>query len=155
MNAMLFWSLASFATLVVAGLSFYAWSLWREVRRREAFREDEIRRAHEQCLFSLEAISGAMLAEQMDLVEGALRCKVLLEIIDPGLMEREAFRPFAAVHGQTAHLHTHSARKALTPRQRMQEDHERLNVAEEHKVSLLEAAQAVADFKAHWPRSLH
>lgn len=155
MSVALFWSLAALALAIVAGLAFYAHTLWKEVRRRQAFRDDEMRRARENCLFSLGALAAAMRAEQIDLVEGALRCKVLLEIIDPGLVEREAFRVFSTVHAETRHLHTHSARKELTSRQRMEEDRQRMAVESTHKRALLDAAQAVETFKQRWPESLH
>lgn len=154
MNEVTAYLLLGVALVVVAGLGGYAWSLWREVRRREAFRQDEVRRANENCLESLDAIAKAMLQEQVDLVEGALRCKVLLEIIDPILLEREPFRVFATVQARTAHLHTHSARKNLTPRQRMQEDRERIGIEDEHRQDVMDAAQAVIVFREKWPASL-
>lgn len=154
MNEITAWLLLGVASIVVAGLVIYALKLWREVKRREAFRRDEIRRANANCLESLEMIAGAMLAEQVDLVEGSLRCKVLLEIIDPALMERAAFQVFVEVHQRTAHLHTHSARGSLTPRERLREDRQRLAVEEALRDRVREAARAVLDFKQCWPASL-
>ncbi|WP_431023290.1 DUF2489 domain-containing protein [Halomonas sp. H5] len=155
MSTSLALGLLALALLILAGLSGYAWSLWREVKRREAFRADELRRAHEQCLEGLDAVARAMLSEQVDITEGALRCKVMLEIIDPRLIEREDFRVFGEVHARTAHLHTHSARQALSPRERFKEDKERLAVEDELKVSALAAAKAILVFKQRWPQSLH
>lgn len=148
------WLLLGAAVIVVVGLGSYALSLWREVKRREAFRRDEIRRANDNCLESLGMIASAMLVEQVDLIEGSLRCKVLLEIIDPGLLDRPEFRVFGEVHQRTGHLHTHSARQALTPRERLQEDRQRLAVEDELQGSVREAAGAVLDFKQRWPASL-
>lgn len=147
--------LLGIALTILAGLGTYAWTLWKEVRRREAFRRDEARRANENCLESLEAIARAMLQEQVDPTEGALRCKVLLEIIDPALMERQSFRVFGDIQARTAHLHTHSARRALSPRERVKEDRQRLVVEEEYRQELLAAARAVLEFKSNWPSSLH
>lgn len=148
------WLLLGAAAIVVVGLGSYALTLWREVKRREAFRRDEIRRANDNCLESLGMIASAMLVEQVDLVEGSLRCKVLLEIIDPGLLDRPEFRVFGEVHQRTGHLHTHSARQALTPRERLQEDRQRLAVEDELQGNVREAAGAVLDFKQRWPASL-
>ncbi|GAA0556135.1 DUF2489 domain-containing protein [Halomonas salifodinae] len=155
MSTSLALGLLALALIILAGLSGYAWSLWREVKRRKAFRADELRRAHEQCLEGLDAVARAMLSEQVDITEGALRCKVMLEIIDSRLIEREDFRVFGEVHARTAHLHTHSARQALSPRERFKEDKERLAVEDELKASALAAAKAVLVFKQRWPRSLH
>ena len=155
MNVVMAWVLGGVALLTIAGLAFYAYRLWREVKRREAFKLDEVRRAHEQCLTSLEIIARAMLEGQMDLIEGALRCKVLLEIIDPALIQRRSFNVFYVVYSRTTHLHTHSARKDLTSEARRQEDRERQTVAEEFASPLASAAREILVFKQEWPASLH
>lgn len=140
---------------IIAGLGAYAYTLWQEVRRRDAWRQDELRRAHENCLENLEMVAAALLQEQVDITEGSWRIKVLLEILDPRLSERPDFQPFGDVHARTRHLHTHSARKALTPRERMREDRERLEVEAELRQPVLDAARAVLEFRRGWPDSLH
>ncbi len=139
----------------IAGLAAYAFTLRREVRRREALRIEEQRRAHDNCLENLELVASALLQEQVDVTEGAWRCKVLLEILDSRLMERPAFQAFGEVYARTRHLHTHSAREALTPRERFREDRERLAVEDEMRGAVLEAARAALAFRRDWPRSLH
>ncbi|QTF91190.1 DUF2489 domain-containing protein [Halomonas sp. BM-2019] len=140
---------------IIAGLAAYAFTLWREVRRRRAYREEEEQRAHDNCLENLELVASALIQEQVDVTEGAWRCKVLLEILDPRLLEREAFRPFGEVHARTRHLHTHQARQALSPRERFKEDRERLAVEEEFRDAVLDAARAALEFRRGWPGSLH
>ncbi|MFG6136958.1 MULTISPECIES: DUF2489 domain-containing protein [unclassified Halomonas] len=147
--------LLGIALAIVAGLAAYAVTLWREVRRRKAFREEELRRAHENCLENLELVASALQQEQVDITEGAWRCKTLLDILDPSLVERPEFRAFGEVHGRTRHLHTHSARQALTPKARFQEDRERLAVEDEMRDAVIEAAGAVLRFRREWPASLH
>lgn len=154
MSVVVGWSLVVLAVLVVAGLGGYAWRLWREVQRREAARREELERAHRNCLESLEAIATAMLGDQVDLVEGALRCKVLLDIIDPALLEREDFKVFAEVYRRTEHLHTHSSRQDLSAKQRFAEDRERIALQEERYTALHEAAQKVLVLKSEWPAGL-
>lgn len=140
---------------IIAGLAAYAFTLRRELRRRRAFREEEERRARDNCLENLEMVASALLQEQVDVTEGAWRCKVLLEILDPRLLERPAFQAFGEVHARTRHLHTHSAREALTPRERLREDNERLVVEDEMREAILEAARAALAFRRDWPGSLH
>ncbi|MBA2777304.1 DUF2489 domain-containing protein [Billgrantia kenyensis] len=140
---------------IVAGLAAYAFTLWQEVKRREAFREEELRRAHENCLSNLEIVASSLIQEQVDITEGAWRCKLLLDILDPRLLERPDFQAFAEVYSRTQHLHTHSARQALTPRERMREDRERLEVEAEWRQPVLEAAGRVLEFRRGWPESLH
>ncbi|MBZ0330297.1 DUF2489 domain-containing protein [Halomonas sp. ANAO-440] len=140
---------------IIAGMGAYAFTLWREINRRQAAKQDEIQRAHTNCLENLEIVASSLLQEQVDVTEGAWRCKVLLEILDPQLLERPAFRPFGEVYARTQHLHTHSARKALTPRDRMREDRERLEVEAELRQPVLKAAAEVLEFRRTWPGSLH
>ncbi|MGM0913630.1 MAG: DUF2489 domain-containing protein [Pseudomonadota bacterium] len=147
--------LAGLALVIIAGLGAYAFTLWREVRRRRASQQEELKRAHDNCLENLEMVASALLQEQVDITEGAWRCKVLLEILDSRLLERESFRPFGEVHELTRHLHTHEARQALSPKERFKEDKERFAVEEEHRHAVLEAARAALAFRRDWPASLH
>ena len=147
--------MSSTTALILAGLAAYALTLWREVHRRRVSQQDELRRAHDNCLENLELVASALLQEQVDITEGAWRCKVLLEILDSRLLERDSFRPFGEVHARTRHLHTHEARQALSPKQRFQEDKERFAVEEEHRHAVLEAARAALVFRRDWPASLH
>ncbi|RAW08974.1 DUF2489 domain-containing protein [Halomonas elongata] len=140
---------------IVAGLGVYAYVLWREVRRRQAFREEELRRAHDNCLENLELVANALQQGQVDITEGAWRCKTLLDILDPSLVSRPEFLAFAEVHERTRHLHTHSARQALTPRARFQEDRERLKVEDEWRDEVIKAASHALVFRRGWPDSLH
>ncbi|MEQ6917563.1 DUF2489 domain-containing protein [Halomonas aquatica] len=140
---------------IIAGLGAYAFKLWKEVQRRQDFQKNELRRAHDNCLENLELVASALAQEQVDITEGAWRCKVLLEILDQNLTQRPDFQAFEEVHRRTRHLHTHSARKALSPRERMQEDRERLVVEDEMREPVLKAATAVIEFRRGWPDSLH
>ncbi|MCL7939007.1 DUF2489 domain-containing protein [Halomonas sp. ATCH28] len=147
--------LLGLALATIAGLGAYAYTLWKEVQRRKAFREEELQRAHRNCLENLEMVASALVQEQVDITEGSWRCKVLLEILDQKLTERPDFQAFDEVHRRTRHLHTHSARQALSPRDRFREDRERLAVEEEFREPVLKAAAAVVEFRRGWPGSLH
>ena len=143
------------AVLIIAGLVVYAHKLRSEVKRREAFRLEEERRAQQNSLENLDYVVSALVQEQVDITEGSWRCKVLLEIVDPSLSERPEFQAFAEVYNRTRHLKTHSARKQLTPRERMQEDKERLAVEDEMRPAVLAAAAEVIKWRAKGPSALH
>ncbi|MCP1314677.1 MULTISPECIES: DUF2489 domain-containing protein [unclassified Halomonas] len=155
MNSILALVLLVVGIAVVAGLGVYALTLRKEVKRREAFRLDEDRRAQQNSLENLDYVASALVQEQVDITEGAWRCKVLLEIIDPSLTEREEFQAFADVYNRTRHLKTHSARKQLTPRARMQEDKERLEVENDMRPAVLSAARSVLEWRARGGSALH
>lgn len=143
------------AVAVIAALSLYALYLKREVRRRKEFREEENRRAIQNGLENLDYVVGALAQEQVDITEGCWRCKVLLELVDPSLTERDEFQAFAKVHARTQHLKTHTAREQLTPRDRMKEDKERLQVEDEMRDDVLAAARAVMAWRAKGSSALH
>lgn len=147
--------LLAIAGVIVVGLAAYAMTLRKEVKRREAFRLDEDRRAQQNSLQNLDYVASALVQEQVEITEGSWRCKVLLEIVDPSLAERPEFQAFAEVYNRTRHLKTHSARKQLTPRERMQEDKERLAVEDEMRADVLAAAQAVIQWRAKGASALH
>lgn len=143
------------AMAVIVGLCLYAWSLRKEVKRREAYRRDEDARAQQNSLENLDYVASALVQEQVDITEGAWRCKVLLEIIDPSLTEKVEFQAFADHYQRTQHLKTHSARQQLSPRERMQEDKERLMAENEMREAVLAAAKAVLEWRAKAPSALH
>ena len=130
--------LLTVAIAVIVGLCFYAWSLRKEVSRREAYRRDEDARAQQNSLENLDYVASALVQEQVDITEGAWRCKV-----------------FAEHYSRTQHLNTHSARQQLTARERMQEDKERVMAENDLRESVLEAAQAVLKWRAKGKSALH
>jgi exopolyphosphatase/pppGpp-phosphohydrolase len=155
MNATFAIILLAVAIAVIIGLCIYAWMLRKEVGRREAYRREEDTRAQQNSLENLDYVASALVQQQVDITEGAWRCKVLLEIIDPSLTEKPQFQAFAELYNRTKHLKTHSARQQLTPRERMQEDKERLIVEDEMRKEVLDAAQAVLEWRAKGPSALH
>lgn len=143
------------AMAVIAGLAVYAYRLRQEVKRRDAFRVAEDQQAQLNSLENLDWVTAALVQEQVDVTEGAWRCKVLLEIIDPSLTERPDFKAFSELYEQTKHLKTHSARQQLTPRERMQEDRERLEAERQMRSEVLAAAQAVIAWRNKGGQGLH
>jgi len=147
--------LLSVAVVVIAGLAGYAYRLREEVKRRDAFRVAEDQQAQLNSLENLDWVTAALVQEQVDVTEGAWRCKVLLEIIDPSLTERPDFQAFSELYERTKHLKTHSARQQLSPRERMQEDRERLEAEQQLRSDVLAAAQAVITWRQKGRQGLH
>lgn len=143
------------AVVVIVGLAGYAYRLRQEVKRRDAFRVAEDQQAQLNSLENLDWVTAALVQEQVDVTEGAWRCKVLLEIIDPSLTERPDFQAFSELYERTKHLKTHSARQQLSPRERMQEDRERLDAEQQMRSDVLAAAQAVITWRQKGSHGLH
>ncbi|NYS60885.1 DUF2489 domain-containing protein [Vreelandella salicampi] len=155
MNLMTAVILVVVGIIIIAGLAAYAYTLRSEVKRREAFRTEEEQRAQQNSLENLDYIVGALLQEQVNITEASWRCKVLLEIIDPSLAEREEFKAFAVLYDRTRHLKTHSERNQLTPRERMREDKERMTVEDEMRGDVMAAAKEVSAWRAKGKSALH
>ncbi|SES17976.1 Protein of unknown function [Vreelandella subterranea] len=143
------------AVVVIVALAGYAYRLRKEVKRRDAFRVAEDQQAQLKSLENLDWVTAALVQEQVDITEGAWRCKVLLEIIDPSLTEKPEFQAFAEHYELTKHLKTHSARQQLTPRERMEEDRERLAAEEQMRDAVLAAAQSVLTWRKKGGQGLH
>lgn len=141
--------------VIIGTLAIYAARLRQEVKRREAFRREEDTRAITNSLENLDYVTKALVQGQVEITEGAWRCKVLLEIIEPSLASREEFSAFSEVYSRTQHLKTHSARSQLTPRERMAEDKERLQVESDMRKSVIQAAKAVIQWRSHDGKTLH
>lgn len=143
------------AVVAIAVLAVYAYRLRKEVKRRVAFRVAEEQQAQLKSLENLDWVTAALVQEQVEVTEGAWRCKVLLEIVDPSLTEKPEFQAFAEHYERTKHLKTHSARQQLTPRERMEEDRERLAAEEQMRSAVLAAAQAVIIWRKKGEQGLH
>ncbi|MFC0268468.1 DUF2489 domain-containing protein [Kushneria aurantia] len=131
--------------VIVAALTGVAWRQYRELRRRHDASRHEVLKRQQHCIDSLEVIGRAMLAEQMDLVEGCLRSRVIVDHLNPELLREEPFEVIARVSEEADHLHTHQARARLSPAQRMREDGERIELADRYRDRIMRAAQTMAD----------
>ncbi|MFC0338559.1 Protein of unknown function [Kushneria avicenniae] len=137
------------AIAIVGILLAIVWRMYGELQRRRLRQEQEQAQAEYQCLSNLNVIGRAMQEGQMDLVEGCLRARVIIDILDSGWWQDKELGIIADVSDSVAHLHTHQARSALTARERMQEDRYRLQVINEHEDNILVAARNLIDRTSH------
>lgn len=132
------------ALLAVTGLAWVALRMTREVARRRQAQRQRMLAGERRCLDGLQVIGRALLAGQVDVVEGCLRARVLIDHVDPALFEDAEIAVIARVSDETAHLHTHQARAALSPRARFEEDRCRTRVADRHHPAIMVAARRMA-----------
>ncbi|RKR06122.1 uncharacterized protein DUF2489 [Kushneria sinocarnis] len=121
------------AVVIVFALAAYAWSLHRELARRRQAWLSERDRARDYCFESLDVIGRAVLADQVDLVEGCIRISVMLDILGQEFDPQGEFAIFDRIRQRTEHLHTHEARAQLTPGERLREDRDRLHIAADER----------------------
>ena len=90
---------------------------------------------------SIKVIAQCMLDEQIELSEGCIRIKVLLDHVAPEFHKDPYFKIFTQVYEATQHMPTHEARKEADKKLIMKLDLERLTLEDEHKEAILSASR--------------
>lgn len=138
-------ALLTLAALVLLGLC--AWLGWvllrlrRQQQRRSAGRralEEHNQAEHEHRRHSIELISMAALAGDCDLSEACIRIRNLIGYY-PGLVEDPRFLVIDRMYEEIRHFDTHGERTALPPRERAEQDRQRLEIEDRYRRDLLAA----------------
>lgn len=120
MSETLIYSLIALNLVIIAGLGIYVYRLLKaeKIKREEAqakadrfAQELADRRLH--IIESLRVIGQAVLNEEIPLTEASIRCKVLLDNLDPQLAGNETYSVFNAVYEESKHIPRLEAWKAL------------------------------------------
>lgn len=141
--------LLSLALAVVAGLACYALLLWRRVWRNE--RALTAQRAYEQArrkaglAEDLRILASCLLDEQVPLIEGAIRIKVLLDNYDPALSQDPRCEVFQTLYDATAQIPTHAAWKALDKAERRRHEAHFSALELQHKAAARQSARWLLD----------
>ncbi|MBU2113864.1 MAG: DUF2489 domain-containing protein [Gammaproteobacteria bacterium] len=140
------------AAVIVAALAFYAgkllWQLQQQTKQRQ---QDELQ--YQQKLAdkrryltdSIILICRAMLEQQCELSEGALRVWVLLDHLQPD-RQPDPVLSYPGLHQMyqvVKDMPTHEARKQQTKQQLFQQDKIRLNAEQELKQAILADSKAL------------
>ncbi|MBR9869427.1 MAG: DUF2489 domain-containing protein [Oceanospirillales bacterium] len=106
--------------LIVIGLGIYILRLVRQQKQKRIDAElklqkiaAEVRDHRLHIIESLQVISRAILNEEIPLTEAGIRCKVLLDNLDPQLAQSEAYIVFNEVFEQSKHIPRMEAWKKL------------------------------------------
>jgi len=128
---------------IIAGLSYVAWRELKKVAELDAAKakKDQERRAHLQ--MSVDAIARAVIAEQCDVSEGALRLKPLLDATDPSWTDRSDLRAILTLAEALADQPIKEARKALEKQERMRLDLARMRLEADHGEQVKAACQVL------------
>ncbi|RMF14836.1 MAG: DUF2489 domain-containing protein [Gammaproteobacteria bacterium] len=92
---------------------------------------------------SIQVIAQCMLTGQVELSEGCLRIKVLLDHLSPDWAQDERLVIFETVYEQLKDFPTHSARKAQTKQETFRQDKQRWKIEDDNKEALLSAARVL------------
>lgn len=133
------------AALLVIALSLYAWYLWRQVWTIQKRKAEADRAQQERLAGDLRILAGSLLDEQVPLIEGAIRIKVLLDNFSSSLTGSEECRVFHELYDATAHIPTHADWKALSKAERRIHEHHFRELELQYKGEARRAAQWLID----------
>lgn len=133
------------ALLLAVSLGAYAWLLWRRVwaqqHARTAAREEQQARLGGD----LTILASSLLDEQLPLIEGAIRIKVLLDNYDSDLSGDAHCAVFHQLFEATADVPTHAAWKALDKDARRSFEKRFHELELQHKAAARAAARWLLD----------
>lgn len=131
--------------LLIAALAVYAWHLWRRVWAQQRARDEAREERQDRLGGDLNILASSLLDEQLPLIEGAIRIKVLLDNYDSALSNDSRCQVFHRIFDATADVPTHAAWKALdkTERRRFEKRFNELEL--QHKAAARTAARWLLD----------
>lgn len=131
--------------LLIAALAVYAWYLWRRVWAQQRAQDEAREERQDRLGGDLNILASSLLDEQLPLIEGAIRIKVLLDNYDSALSNDSRCQVFHLIFDATADVPTHAAWKALdkTERRRFEKRFNELEL--QHKAAARTAARWLLD----------
>ncbi|WP_019340669.1 DUF2489 domain-containing protein [Stutzerimonas stutzeri] len=133
------------ALLLVVVLAGYALHLWRKVWRREQQLADVQLQQHAALAADLRVLAGSLLDEQVPLIEGAIRIKVLLDNYDTTLGQDPRCQVFQVLFEETAQVPRHEAWKALDRSERRHHEARFSALELQHKAEARRSARWLLD----------
>ena len=131
--------------LLIAALAVYAWHLWRRVWAQQRAQDEAREERQDRLGGDLNILASSLLDEQLPLIEGAIRIKVLLDNYDSTLSNDSRCQVFHVLFEATADVPTHAAWKALDKSERRRFE-KRFNELElQHKAAARIAARWLLD----------
>ncbi|MCQ4286968.1 DUF2489 domain-containing protein [Pseudomonas stutzeri] len=131
--------------LLVVALAGYALHLWRRVWRREQQLADQHAQQHAALAADLRVLAGSLLDEQVPLIEGAIRIKVLLDNYDSNLSQDPRCQVFQTLFEATEQVPTHTAWKALDKTERRRHEANFSALELQHKAAARRSARWLLD----------
>lgn len=144
----LLWSLIILGLLAIVALLLYIRKLLKGLKDLKEQQQVLEQQAEEKqktlqldVVDSLKVITTVMLDDQLDLSEGCLRIKVLIDNLDISLHEDERFKIFSVMAAELAHMPTHDARKQVEKKILRKLDEQRFKLEAKHREEIRKAAK--------------
>lgn len=133
------------ATLLVGTLAGYALYLWRRVWRNKRLLAEAQTKRHAALAEDLRILASSLLDEQLPLIEGAIRIKVLLDNYDSALGQDPRCEVFQKLFEATEQVPTHAAWKALDSKERRRHEANFSALELQHKAAARRSARWLLD----------
>lgn len=150
MSQTMLWVAIIISTLIAIFLLIYSLKMWQKIntlKQTNAAIQDEqdqlIQTTQLKAAESIKHIAQFMAEEQVELTEGCIRIKVLLDHVAPQLHDHPTFGIFNQMYLATEHMPTHDARKATDKKTIFKLDTERLQLEADNKEAILAASQQI------------
>lgn len=134
--------------LLIIGLSVYAIILWRQVFINNKKIQQLQQQQKQQLLEAINIIARTMVEQDLNSTEGCIRLRVLLEKLDPELLESDEYKVIDDMYQRSKEFATHKARRSLPITERLIQDQQREAMEEELKQEIKNAAQALGNLSA-------
>jgi len=137
---------------IVAGLGVIAVLCWFILKKTHEIKshqkkiaQKEAQQAEQRTYLtdSIKVITMAMLDDQVELSEGCIRVKVLIDHLDAAMHELDDFKIFDIMYRATEHMPTHDARKQVDKNFINKLDQQRFALEQKHRVSIRKASKAL------------
>jgi len=123
---MSFWTIAAIVgVVIIIGLAFYAGKLLFMVKAQRQKEEAFLAEHNEKLLKSVRIIAAAMVEEQCDFSEGAIRIRVLTDHLLPYKDYQPQFPALFDLYDRVKDMPTHDARKTMDKKERFKQDMQR------------------------------
>lgn len=140
------WLLIGAGLLICLGLVWFILRQLRVLRNARQVRLERESRQIRQRLYLVESVrvlARSMLEDQIELSEGCIRIKVLLDNLAPELHQDPRFQIFQTMYDAMAHMPTHEVRQQTDKRFVRKLDHQRYSLEREHRQAIRVAAETL------------
>ncbi|MFC3150952.1 DUF2489 domain-containing protein [Litoribrevibacter euphylliae] len=118
---------------IIAGLSYWAWNLTQQVKKKEKDILDSVNQRHDNIIESIRVIASAYEDQQVELIEASIRLKVLLDNLPLSAEEKQPFIVLDVIYEKVGHIPTHENWKALSRKEKFQYEKEMASIEQEYK----------------------
>jgi hypothetical protein len=144
MSEVVIWSGIILGLVLIAGLGWFILTKSREIKAfkiQQTQQDVQQKEQRDYLVNSIKVIATTMLDDQVELSEGCIRIKVLIDHFDASLHEVEAFKIFEQMYRDTEHMPTHQARKNTDKNFIHKLDQQRFALEKQHRESIRKAAK--------------